>query len=280
MNTRKLTLGFSTCPNDTFIFDAMVNGKIDTEGLEFEVFMGDVEELNKRAFSGESHITKISFNAFTRLSGTYILLDSGAALGENCGPLIIARQDFPLEELKNKKTAIPGINTTANLLMSFAFPEVKDKREMLFSEIENAVLTGEVDAGLIIHESRFTYSSKGLVKLADVGEIWEAATGTPTPLGGIIAKRDLGRDMLLKINRVLRRSVEFAFANPKSGLDYIRSHAQEMSEEVMYKHIGLYVNDYTLSLGEKGRESVLKLFETAHKLGFSENSEGDLFLIK
>jgi 1,4-dihydroxy-6-naphthoate synthase len=169
----KLKLGFSTCPNDTFIFDAMVHHKIDTEGIEFEYFMGDVEELNKMAFSGAAHITKISFNAFTKLANDYVLLDSGAALGENCGPLIIAASDFPVEELNNKKIAVPGFNTTANLLMEYAFPKAVNKVEMLFSDIENAVAGGRVDAGLIIHESRFTYAQKGLVKLADVGEIWE-----------------------------------------------------------------------------------------------------------
>jgi len=267
----KLKLGFSTCPNDTFIFDAMVHHKIDTEGVEFEYFMGDVEELNKMAFSGAAHITKISFNAFTKLANDYVLLDSGAALGENCGPLIIAASDFPVEELNNKKIAVPGFNTTANLLMEYAFPKAVNKVEMLFSDIENAVAGGRVDAGLIIHESRFTYAQKGLVKLADVGEIWEKRTGTPTPLGGIIAKRSLGEEMLRKINRIMRRSVEYAFENPKSSLDFIRANAQEMDEEVMYKHIELYVNNYTLSLGEEGRRSVNKLFEIAGKKGNEKN---------
>ena len=256
----------------------MIHHKIDTEGLDFEIFIGDVEELNRKAFNAELDITKISFNAFTRLTNNYILLDSGAALGENCGPLIIAKESFSLEELSDKKIGIPGVNTTANLLMSFAFPQVQDKVEMLFSDIENAILQGKIDAGLIIHESRFTYANKGLVKLADVGEIWESRTATPTPLGGIIAHHRLGKEVLQKINRILRRSVKYAFENPKSGIDFIRSYAQEMSEEVMYKHIGLYVNDYTISLGDKGRESVLKLFEVAEKLAMIDKIPEKIFL--
>jgi len=256
----------------------MIHHKIDAEGLEFEIFIGDVEELNRKALHQELDITKISFNAFTRLTDNYILLDSGAALGENCGPLIIARQLFPLVELKEKKIAIPGINTTANLLMRFAFPEAKNKVEMVFSNIENAVIQGDVAAGLIIHESRFTYADKGLVKLADVGEIWENRTSTPTPLGGIIAKRKLGDNLLHKVNRVLYRSVKYAFENPKSGLDFIKLHAQEMSEEVMYKHIGLYVNNYTLSLGEKGKKSVKKLFNVAKNLKMINNIPEKIFL--
>lgn len=278
MQLQKLTLGFSSCPNDTFIFDAMIHHKIDTEGLEFELIIADVEELNKRAFEAELDITKISFNAFTRLTNQYILLDSGAALGENCGPLIIANEKMPIAALNSKKIAIPGVNTTANLLMTFSFPQAENKIEMLFSDIENAVIEGKVDAGLIIHESRFTYQDKGLIKLADIGEIWETKTGTPTPLGGIIAQRNLGNELLEKINRVLRRSVEFAFKNPKSGLEFIRLHSQEMSEEVMYKHIELYVNEHSISLGNSGRKSVEKLFEIAFELGLIDEIADKIFL--
>jgi len=278
MDKTKLSLGFSSCPNDTFIFDAMIHGKIDTEGLEFELFIGDVEELNRKAFHNELAITKISYNAYTRLTDNYILLDSGSALGENCGPLIIANDRFDIKDLASKKIAIPGINTTANLLLSVAFPEVKNKVEMIFSDIEKSVIEGQVDAGLIIHESRFTYEEKGLKKIIDLGEYWENLTGTPTPLGGIIAQRNLGNDLLHKINRVLKRSVQFAFDNPKSGIDFIRQHSQEMSEEVMYKHIGLYVNNYTLDLGDAGRKSVETLFNKAKQLGLIKAIEKDLFL--
>ena len=278
MNKTKLSLGFSSCPNDTFIFDAMIHGKIDTEGLEFDLFIGDVEELNRKAFHQELDITKISYNAYTRLTNNYILMDSGSALGENCGPLIIANEHFDIDELKHKKIAIPGVNTTANLLLSVAFPEIKDKVEMIFSDIEKAVIDGSVDAGLIIHESRFTYEEKGLIKIIDLGEYWENLTNTPTPLGGIIAQRSLGDEVLQKINRILKRSVQFAFDHPKSGLDFIKKHAQEMSEEVMYKHIGLYVNDYTLDLGTSGRKSVETLFNKAKQLGLISAIEKDLFL--
>ena len=278
MNNTKLRLGFSSCPNDTYIFDAMIHGKIDTEGLEFELFIGDVEELNRKAFHNELAITKISYNAYTRLTDNYILLDSGSALGENCGPLIIANEEFDIKELAAKRIAIPGINTTANLLLSVAFPEAKNKVEMIFSDIEKSVINGSVDAGLIIHESRFTYKEKGLKKIIDLGTYWEDLTHTPTPLGGIIAQRNLGDALLQKINRVLKRSVQFAFDNPKSGFDFIRQHSQEMSEEVMYKHIGLYVNDYTLDLGKEGRKSVETLFSKAKQLGLINTIEKDLFL--
>ena len=276
--SQKITLGFSSCPNDTFIFDAMIHGKIDTEGLSFDLIIEDVEELNRRAFNNELDITKISFNAYTKLIENYILLDSGAALGENCGPLIIAKKEVSMDELQDKVIAIPGINTTANLLMSLAFPEHKNKKEMIFSDIEKAIISGEVDAGLIIHESRFTYEQKGLKKALDIGQYWESTTGTPTPLGGIIAKRELGDELIHKVNRVLKRSVEFAFANPKSGIDFIREHSQEMSEEVMYKHIALYVNDYSLDLGANGKLAVEKLFEASKAAGFIKESDKELFL--
>ncbi len=279
MNTKHIIrLGFSSCPNDTFIFDAMIHHKIDTEGLDFELIIEDVEELNRRAFTNDLEVTKISFNAYTQLVNKYILLDAGAALGENCGPLLISKKPLTMDELRNKKIAIPGVNTTANLIMSLAFPEIDNKIEMLFSDIEEAVLSEEVDAGLIIHESRFTYEDKGLYRIIDLGEYWEDVTNTPTPLGGIIAKRTLDRDLILKINRVLKKSLEFAFAHPKSALDFIKKHAQEMSEEVMYKHIGLYVNHYSLSLGEKGKEAVTVLFQRAEEAGFISPVKKKLFL--
>ncbi len=279
MNTKHIIrLGFSSCPNDTFIFDAMIHHKIDTEGLEFELIIEDVEELNRRAFTNDLEVTKISFNAYTQLVNKYILLDAGAALGENCGPLLISKKPLTIDELRNKKIAIPGVNTTANLIMSLAFPEIDNKIEMLFSDIEEAVLSEEVDAGLIIHESRFTYEDKGLYRIIDLGEYWENITNTPTPLGGIIAKRTLDKDLILKINRVLKKSLEFAFAHPKSGLDFIKKYAQEMSEEVMYKHIGLYVNHYSLSLGAKGKEAVKVLFQRAEEAGFISPVKKKLFL--
>lgn len=274
----KISLGFSPCPNDTFIFDAMVHHKIDTEGLDFDVIMADVEELNQMAFRNQLMVTKISFNAFSKLSENYLLLDGGAALGKNCGPLIVAKKQFDIQELKHKSMAIPGENTTANLLVSIAFPEITNKKAILFSEIEQAVLDEKFDCGLVIHESRFTFQEKGLYKIIDLGEFWEEKTHSPIPLGGIIALRNLPVELLHKLNRVLKKSVEFAMQNPKSGLGFIRCNAQEMSEEVMYKHIDLYVNDFSKNLGMEGKKAVKILFEEGRKLGLIGNYHENLFL--
>jgi 1,4-dihydroxy-6-naphthoate synthase len=265
----KLTLGFSPCPNDTFIFDALIHHKIDTEGLDFEVFYDDVETLNQKAMRGELDITKLSYHAFAYVAHQYILLDSGSALGFGVGPLLICKGD-PEElvshltsNISNLRIGIPGKYTTANFLLGLAFPKATNKVELVFSEIENAVLDGRIDVGLIIHENRFTYQDKGLKKIIDLGDFWEKQTGCAIPLGGIVANRSLPTDIQHKINRVIRRSVEFAFENPKSGLEFIRSHAQEMSEEVMYKHIELYVNKYSVDLGAEGKKAIKLLFDTA-----------------
>ena len=259
----KLTLGFSPCPNDTFIFDALVHHKIDTEGLEFEVIFADVEQLNKWACQGKLDITKLSYNAFTHCVNNYALLDSGSALGNNCGPLLIKKPNTILT--KESKIAIPGKYTTANMLLNIAFPNHQNKVEILFSEIENKVLEGKVDAGLIIHENRFTYEDKGLEKVKDLGEFWEEETGLPIPLGGIVTNRRLPLATQQKIERVLRKSVEFAFENPNSSADYVKFHAQEMGKEVVDAHIALYVNNYSISLGEQGRKAVELLFEKSGK---------------
>jgi 1,4-dihydroxy-6-naphthoate synthase len=280
----KLTLGFSPCPNDTFIFDALIHHKIDTEGLEFEVFYDDVETLNQKAFRGELDITKLSYHAFAYVADKYVLLDSGSALGFGVGPMLICKGDP--EQLRTQltthnlqlKIGIPGKYTTANFLLGLAFPEATNKQEIIFSDIENAVLDGRIDVGLIIHENRFTYQDKGLKKIIDLGDYWEKLTGCAIPLGGIVANRNLPLDVQHKINRVLRKSVEFAFANPKSGLEYIRSHAQEMSEEVMYKHIELYVNKYSVELGEEGRKAIKLLFDTAVEKEIIPQIKEDLFL--
>ncbi|MBX2872314.1 MAG: 1,4-dihydroxy-6-naphthoate synthase [Saprospiraceae bacterium] len=274
----KLSLGFSPCPNDTFIFDAMIHGKIDTEGLDFKVILGDVEELNQSAFRGDLDITKLSFHAFAHLVDTYCLLDAGSALGRNCGPLLIAKAPMNPSEIESGKIAIPGKYTTANFLLSLAYPNVSQKIETLFSDIEGAVLNGQVDAGLIIHENRFTYQEKGLVKLLDLGEYWESTTSMPIPLGGIVVHRKLDPDIQETVNRVLQRSVEYAFANPKSALPYIRQHAQEMEEEVMYAHIDLYVNDFSRDLGREGKEAVQYLFDKATQLGHIPAHTKSVFL--
>lgn len=280
----KLTLGFSPCPNDTFIFDALIHHKIDTEGLDFEVFYDDVETLNQKAFRGELDITKLSYHAFAYVAHQYILLDAGSALGFGVGPLLICNGDpevlqSQLATHNSQLTiGIPGKYTTANFLLGLAFPEATNKVELVFSDIEDAVLEGRVDVGLIIHENRFTYQDKGLEKIIDLGGFWEKKTGCAIPLGGIVANRNLPVDVQQKINRVLRKSVEFAFANPKSGLEFIRQHAQEMSEEVMYKHIELYVNKYAVELGEEGRKAINLLFDTAVEKGVIKPIKQNIFL--
>jgi 1,4-dihydroxy-6-naphthoate synthase len=278
----KLTLGFSPCPNDTFIFDALIHHKIDTEGLDFEVFYEDVETLNQKAFCGDLDVTKLSYHAFAYVADKYVLLDSGSALGFGVGPMLISKKEISVSDLKsnvsNLKIGIPGKYTTANFLLGLAFPEAINKEILVFSDIENAVLEGRVDIGLIIHENRFTYQDKGLKKIIDLGDYWEKQTGCAIPLGGIVANRNLPVDVQHKLNRVLRRSVEFAFANPKSGLEFIRSHAQEMSEEVMYKHIELYVNQYSVNLGVEGRKAIQLLFDTALEKGIIPEIKEELFL--
>lgn len=265
----KLSLGFSPCPNDTFIFDALIHHKIDTEGLDFEVFFDDVETLNQKAFRGELAITKLSFHAFAHVHHQYALLDAGSALGFGVGPLLISKQkDLHPEKLSpSLKIGIPGKYTTANFLLGIAFPELVNKQEMMFSDIESAVLNEEIDAGLIIHENRFTYQDKGLHKILDLGSYWEKITGCAIPLGGIVVNRNLEKAVQEKINRLVKQSVEYAFANPDSGKDFIKKHAQEMSEEVMYKHIELYVNSYSVALGSEGRKAIDVLFKMAVEKG-------------
>lgn len=267
----KLTLGFSPCPNDTFIFDALIHHKIDTEGLEFDVIFDDVETLNQKAMEGVLDITKLSFHAFAYVASRYALLDAGSALGFGVGPLLICKnQDFldPVvleREGANFKVGIPGKYTTANFLLGIAYPGLENKREILFSEIEDSLINADIDLGLIIHENRFTYQEKGLHKIVDLGAYWEGLTGCAIPLGGIVINRKHELELQQKVNRVLRKSVEYAFANPKSGIAFIRQHAQEMNEEVMYKHIELYVNQYSIDLGVEGRKAIDTLFSMAQE---------------
>ncbi|WP_316810691.1 1,4-dihydroxy-6-naphthoate synthase [Pedobacter heparinus] len=279
----KLSIGFSPCPNDTFIFDALIHHKIDTEGLTFEVFFDDVETLNQKAFRGELDITKLSFHAFAYVSEQYALLDSGSALGFGVGPLLICHQEHFTQnsgELSaGLKVGIPGRYTTANFLLGIAFPHLTNKQEMVFSEIENALLKDQIDLGLIIHENRFTYTEKGLHKIIDLGNYWEQQTGCAIPLGGIVANRKLDQETKEKVNRLIKKSVEFAFANPRSGLDFIRQHAQEMSEEVMYKHIELYVNKYSIELGTEGRKAIDTLFNMAREKELIPPVQHDIYLI-
>lgn len=273
----KLSIGFSPCPNDTFIFDAMVHGKIDTLGLTFDVTMGDVEELNQLAFRSDLAITKLSYHALGHLLDDYRLLDAGSALGRNCGPLLIAKEGFDPADITKAKIAIPGRYTTANFLLSMAYPEVINKKELLFSDIENAVLSNEVDVGLIIHENRFTYRDKGLKKLIDLGEFWEGATGLPIPLGGIVIRKEIDFEIKKKVNDVLRRSIEYAMQHPEESLPFIKENAQEMDPAVMYAHIDLYVNDYSLNLGKEGKKAVKHLFQKATEMNIIPKNEGVVF---
>jgi 1,4-dihydroxy-6-naphthoate synthase len=276
----RLTLAFSPCPNDCFMFDAVVNRRIDLEGLDFDVRLADVEALNKAAFAGEVDVTKLSYHAYAYCAGNYVLLDAGSALGRNCGPLLISKRPISPEEVASGslRIAIPGKYTTANFLLGLAFPNARDKTELLFSDIEGAVLDGRSDAGLIIHENRFTYAAKGLTKIVDLGEFWESETGAPIPLGGIVVRRSLPEDVRQAVNRIVRRSVEYAFAHRAASLPFVREHAQEMSEQVMYQHIDLYVNEYSVDLGPEGRRAVELLFEKARALGVIPPIEQRLFL--
>lgn len=278
---QKLTLGFSPCPNDTFIFDALIHHKIDTEGLEFEVFFDDVETLNRKAFEGLLDITKLSFHAFAHVSHRYALLDAGAALGFGVGPLLISSTEYRPQELRMKPDlllGIPGRYTTANFLVSIAFPELQHKTEVLFSDIEGSLLKNELDLGVIIHENRFTYAEKGLKKIMDLGDFWEQETGMPIPLGGIVVNRNLSTEIQLKVNRLLRKSVEYAFENPQASANFVRQHAQEMEERVRKQHIDLYVNQYSIDLGVLGRAAVERLFQKGQEIHLFPASSTSLFL--
>lgn len=275
-----LSLAFSPCPNDCFMFDAIVNRRIDLEGLDFDVTLADIEALNHAAFAGEPDVTKLSFHAYAYCADRYVLLDAGSALGRNCGPLLISKRPIDRDEIGRGglSIAIPGKYTTANFLCGLAFPMAQNKTEVLFSDIEPALLDGRFDAGVIIHENRFTYQAKGLRKIVDLGECWESATGAPIPLGGIVVKRSLPDAVKHAMNRVMRRSVEYAFAHREASLPYVRAHAQEMSEEVMYQHIDLYVNEYSVDLGPQGRHAIKLLFDRAEGAGMVPEVPGDVFL--
>ena len=275
-----LSLGFSPCPNDCFMFDAIVNKRIDLEGLDFSVRLADVEALNNAAFAGDTDVTKLSYHAYAYCLGDYVLLDAGSALGRNCGPLLISKREIARDEVAAGalSIAIPGKYTTANFLLGLAFPQAQNKTALVFSAIEAALLDERFDAGLIIHENRFTYEAKGLKKIVDLGEYWESETGAPIPLGGIAIKRSLPDEITDRVNRVLRRSVEYAFAHRSASLDYVRAHAQEMDEDVMYRHIDLYVNEYSVDLGAEGRRAVELLFAKAEATGIIPQTKSTLFL--
>jgi len=256
----KLTIGFSPCPNDTFIFDALINKKIDTGDLSFEAVLEDVQTLNNYARAGRLDISKISYGVLPLVLGEYIVLTAGGALGKGVGPLLISKNDIAVTENINDKTiVIPGENTTAHMLFSLAYPKAQQKKFIIFSDIEEAVINGRADLGVIIHENRFTYQQKGLKKVIDLGEYWEQQTQYPIPLGGIVMKRSFSTGLQKKADALIRKSVEYAFTNYPILAGYVKQHSQEMEEKVMRQHIDLYVNDYSIDLAEEGKEAVRKL---------------------
>ncbi len=273
---KTLSLGYSPCPNDTFIFYALVNKKIKGT-VEFSEILRDVETLNRMALNAELDVTKASYYAFGFLQENYCLLRSGSALGRGCGPLIVSKNPLRESELSGKKIAIPGKMTTAYLLLQLFAPEIKNVVEMPFDRIMNAVSLGTVDAGLIIHEGRFTYPGYNLVKLIDLGEWWERETGLPIPLGGILAKRELSAGVIREIDRMIRESIEYAFQNRASTREYIKSNAQELDDTVIDQHIGLYVNDYTLDIGD-GALAIEVLLKRAEELNLIPYSDEPLFI--
>lgn len=273
---KRLSLGYSPCPNDTFIFYALAHKKV-RGSVEFSETLRDVEMLNRMARRSELDVTKVSFNAFGHLSEDYCLLRSGSALGRGCGPLIVTKKKINDPELAEKTIAIPGKMTTAYLLLQLFNPDIKNVVEMPFDRIMNAVSLGIVDAGLIIHEGRFTFQAYDLVQIVDLGEWWERETKLPIPLGGIVAKRELGADVINEVDRLLRKSVEYAFANRSLTRGYVREHAQELDDEVIDQHIGLYVNDYTLDIGD-GVAAVEELLKRAEGLHLVPISEKHIFI--
>jgi 1,4-dihydroxy-6-naphthoate synthase len=274
---KELTLGYSPCPNDTFIFYALVHGKVDTGDLRFREMLEDVETLNRMAGSSALDITKISFHAFGHLRDTYCLLRSGAALGKGCGPLIVSKKYQQMKDLKGRKIAIPGSLTTAFLLLQLLDPSLKESVIVMpFHRIIEAVRKDEVDAGLIIHESRFTYQKAGLRQVLDLGEWWERTTGLPIPLGGIIAKRELGDELIKKIESGIRKSLDYAFAHNAEPKAYIKKHSQEVEDSVIEQHIGLYVNDYSLDIGDDGLRAVEGLFRMSEEKGIIKKSSRPL----
>lgn len=273
-----LSLCFSTCPNDTFMFDALVNKRIDLQGLKFDVALADIEELNKNALRAIPDITKISINAYGAVSENYQLLSSGSALGRGVGPLVVSKRKIYPDEVRYAKIAIPGVQTTANLLFSLAYPDANDKKVYLFSDIEDVVLSNEMDVGVVIHETRFTYQKRGLIKLNDLGDFWETETGLPIPLGGIAIRRDLSQNVKVLVQQLIAQSVNFAFANPDLSTNYVRTYAQEMDVEIMRKHIQLYVNSYSADLGDSGRSAINFLLEKGRSLKFFDQLVTPVFV--
>ena len=261
----KFTLGFSPCPNDTFIFDALVNKKIDTHNLNFDVVLEDVETLNQWALHGKLQLTKLSYGVLPLVLDTYAVLNSGSALGKGVGPLLISKEEVGSTNVEDSLIAIPGENTTAHLLFSLAYPNAKNKVFLNYTKIEDFVLANK-GLGVIIHENRFTYKDKGLKKIIDLGDFWEQQTECPIPLGGIVVKKNIDKKIALQLNGLIKQSIEYAFKNNYPTLtNYVKLHSQELSEEVMKKHINLYVNNYSIDLGEDGKNAIVRLLQAHPK---------------
>lgn len=264
----KIRIGISSCPNDTFMFWAMLHRQVNTYHLSFSAEMMDIEQLNQAAMEQKFDLIKISYAHYPKVSQTYQLLTSGSALGFGNGPLLVSRRKIYPEEVPQLRIAIPGVDTTANLLFTMAYPKATNKQTYLFSDIENAVLSDETDAGLLIHETRFTYAQKGLQKITDLGEFWEKETGLPLPLGAIVVRRDVHEDTKQQLNTILRESVVYAMQNPKATDQFVSAHAQTMSLDVCRKHIALYVNEFSKNLGDTGIQAVRTLFSKGVAIGF------------
>ncbi|MFA6127440.1 MAG: 1,4-dihydroxy-6-naphthoate synthase [Bacteroidales bacterium] len=274
----KISLGYSTCPNDTFIFDALVNGKIDNEGIEFVTYLTDVEDLNLLAFKGDLDVTKLSYHAWLHVWKSYRILDAGSAVGKGSGPVLVAKNQCLDPRYQSLSVAIPGEYTTANLLLRMAYPNIKEKKIFVFSDIEQAVLDGETEAGVLIHENRFTYEKRGLVLLRDLGQFWEESTHSPLPLGGIMAHRRLAQDVVRKINRLVRLSLEFALADPQGTIPYMRKFAQCMDQAVLDAHLKAFVNEFSVELGTDGKRAINILIDKSIAAGLINDRPEDYFI--
>ncbi|MDR0954466.1 MAG: 1,4-dihydroxy-6-naphthoate synthase [Rikenellaceae bacterium] len=270
-----LKIHISTCPNDTFMFDALLHHRIDTEGLEFETHLADIEALNDSALQGVADITKCSYAVVPALLARYQILNSGSALGRGNGPLLVSRKPLDKQSLSGLRVAIPGERTTANLLLQKLFPEATDKQVMLFSDIIPAIARGEVDAGVLIHEGRFLYREKGLSLIADLGLEWEAHCGLPLPLGAIAVRRTLPEALKKRIDSLLSQSVRYAFSHPEASRAFVKQHAQELDDTVIQSHISLFVNDFSIDLGPEGRHAVTQLLGLSSPELFLENPAFD-----
>lgn len=277
-SANKIRLAFSTCPNDTFMFGSLLQGMTDFDPAGLELILKDIEELNIMAREHKTAITKISFASYPFIANDYQILNSGSALGYKNGPILVSRKKIYPDEVKDLHIAIPGELTTANLLLEILFPGVKQKSVFLFSDIEDAVMDNACDAGLLIHETRFTYQKKGLLKIADLGEIWEKEYNLPVPLGGIVVKRTLPYEQIKAFEKALSTSIGMAFKDKKSIWSFIKKNAQELDDDVIHAHIDLYVNEFSMDLGDKGREAIRLLLKKGAERGILPEVPEDIFV--